>query len=361
MLMSALPRTVVAIVFVGAVLGGARSVAAQDELQFPIVTAVSADSAATWTRDGGKPQPLAHSRTLDGERLRVADNQQIMVYSPSGEAALVILGPAELAVQVLNDRINVEFVHGWLIAIGNVPQDRQKVHFSAPGAPQAEPLVAGFIGDGWTILSREDSRVNVGYQARPGAAASMTMTVGGRSESVPTGQRLSVVDGNVEFAPIEPWLAENQPDYRDVGQKVGVESAKITRLRVQGELIEDLILWDRRAQAKMVIPGLTGASPFKPEIRQVFSVTTQVQATQNRGAAAQVPTVPGANEVPLLSPAAISVGGVTAILLNRNAAGLVQSSRSRGLGFNGLSQLALPGMLNGTRNLGPPGLSATGQ
>jgi hypothetical protein len=68
----------------------------------------------------------------------------------------------------------------------------------------------------------------------------------------------------------------------------------------------------------------------------------------------------------LFSPAAAAVqnlrnvgAGVTAAVLNSNAATVLERTGSQGLGFRGLQQLAIPGTTSaGTRTVGPAGLGA---
>jgi len=92
---------------------------------------------------------------------------------------------------------------------------------------------------------------------------------------------------------------------------------------------------------------------------------TVSQSTAAAAGAVQTQPFNAANEVPLLSPAAASVqnargigAGISALGLNNNAALLLRQTGSRGLGFRGLEQLAIPGLSPGGRTIGPAGLGA---
>ena len=341
-------------------LAASDRLAAQVELEFPILTAASDDSLAALLADGS---PIAQGRSLFDHRFTVGEGQQIMIFSPSGEAVLQVLGPAELAVKVLEDdgRIDVELTSGVLMTTSPTASNAQVVRIFSPGAGNV-PLFEGRVGRGWTVYSRDANApsADIAYVGEAGAAEGLSLQVNGQAQQLTAGQRIAIRGDRTQRVMIGSWLQDNNFDFHAFQENIGLKSAVITRLTVQNELVDNLIQWDRRAESELVIASLTDDSRFQPEIRQVFAVTTRVQQTQERGGGAEPVPVAGANEVPFLSPASISVGGITAISLNESARNLVRITNSRGLGFNGLSQLAIPGSIGGIRTLGPPGLSGSG-
>jgi hypothetical protein len=320
----------------------------------PMVTSVSSSGAATARSETGETSPVAFGMLLFGEQVDVASDQELMLYSPSGRAVLIIRGPASFATQVADQRLLVQFSSGRLMATSPTSQNEQPVTLVL--GPKDSPLVEAALGQGSTCAFAEADRVELAYVAR--AETSMSVVVRSEPRTLASGQLLTA-GPTTSVGPADAWLSENGFDVVESGQRMAVGSARTSRLIIQDRLFSDVVSWDRLAQASAIIPTLE-LDQFKPEIRTVAAaVQTTVQNTTNRGNSPQTPTVQGANEVPTLSPAAVSVGGVTAVTINnQNAANLLTRTQSRGLGFNGPSQLAIPGFRNGVRTLGPSGLGA---
>ena len=329
---------------------------------FPIVTALSDEpgDSVTWKIGENAPENVQQGHLLDAEennRLTVTADHQVMIFSPTDEVVISALGPAEFAIRTLEDRILVELFAGRMMTTCLTATDEQFVYLTAPMGGEATPLFEGHPGHGWTMWFREGSSAGLAYQGDNGDSRPYEVRVLGKPQKMAAGQRVAIRDGLAKTTSIGSWLADNRFGFRDLGRRLGLQSARITRISVQGQLVQDLIAWDQRAQPEF-LPELAENTTFEPEIRQVATVTAEPTKTTNRGGSARPAPVVGANEVPLLSPAAISVGGITAISLNSNAAGLARITNSRGLGFNGLSRLTVPGISNGTRNVGPAGLAA---
>ena len=141
-------------------------------------------------------------------------------------------------------------------------------------------------------------------------------------------------------------------------------SRRESRRDVEANLFHNIIAWDRYAGAGHVVPRLEPPR-FNPEIRTTIQTVTTPSRPTTRSQSVQTTPFPGANSVPTASPAAASVQnlqnvgqGVTAILLNNNAAALLLATGSRGLGFGGPAQLSIPGFSGGVRTIGPAGLGA---
>jgi hypothetical protein len=324
----------------------------------PIVTGLSDLRAATITVAGAEPEPLALMMAVEDARLDVLDGQQVMLYSAAGDVVVVALGPTQLAIRVASDRVDLELTSGRLMTVSPVAQDAQTVYLVTPAA-EGPRAVDCSVGAGRTFLTRVGRQVELGYLASEGRPGALKVTANGKPATVPSGQRLTVVDDTVRTEPLTPWLTENRFDALNWGRELGVSTARIKRHRLEERLFQDVIDWDREAQAETVIAYLE-VEQFRPEIRQVaVAVAARVPAVTGAGARPQAPPFTAANEVPPLSPAAISVGGITALDLNAFARDLLTRTGSRGLGFNGPRQLAISGFgLTGVRTIGPAGLGA---
>jgi hypothetical protein len=324
----------------------------------PVVTGLSDLHAATRTAADAEPERLALMMALEDARLDVVDGQQVMLYSAAGDVVVVALGPAQLAVRVADDRVELGLLSGRLMTISPTAQDAQTVHVVTP-AEEGPRALEYLVGAGRTFLTRVDRQVGLGYLAREDQPEVLNVTANGNPATVPSGQRLTVVADAVQTGPLTPWLTEHQFDAVDWGRQLGVSTARIKRRQLEERLFQDVIDWDREAQAETIIAYLE-VEQFRPEIRQVaVAVAARVPAVAGAGAPPQAPPFAAANEVPPLSPAAISVGGITALDLNAFARDLLTRTGSRGLGFNGLRQLAIPGFgLTGMRTIGPAGLGA---
>lgn len=325
----------------------------------PVVTGLSDLHAATITVADAEPEQLVLMMAVGDARLDVVDGQQVMLYSAAGDVVVVVLGPAQLAVRVADDRVDLELIAGRLMTISPTAQDAQTVHVVTPAAAEGPRAVQCPVGAGRTFLTRVGRQVELGYLAPEGQPDTLNVTANGKPATVPSGQRLTVVDDAVRTEPLAPWLTENRFDALNWGRQLGVSTARIKRRQLEERLFQDVIDWDREAQAETVIAYLE-VEQFRPEIRQVtVAVAARVSAVAGAGALPQAPPFAAANEVPPLSPAAISVGGITALDLNAFARELLTRTGSRGLGFNGLRQLAIPGFgLTGVRTIGPAGLGA---
>jgi len=322
----------------------------QDEL---LVASVS-DGGTLQTPDG-QTTPLEIRTLISAGRIAVPTAGQIMCVSRSG-AAIVLLGPAQVDFVADTTQTRLSLAAGRVMAALTQPQPGY-----AAMTLTVEPLVALQLAPGMTYLHRpvEGVRADVAYAST--ADATLSLLVRGAQRTLRSGQVLTITETADEAAPAGAWLAKNF-DLHAI-ELLGLLSAQEVRGRVAGDLFENIVQWDQRAGAGYVLPKITAAR-FEPEIRQVaISITRLVQPTGAARAVTRTIPVPAANEVPPLSPAALSVlniaEGVTAIVLNRNARDLLTATGSQGLGFRGPSLLALPGFgPAGTRTVGPAGLGA---
>lgn len=348
------------IVRVGVVLVVGLAIAAVPAVtqEAPTVTALSDRGSVHWTPAGGERELLGAGIPVAGARLEVAAEQQVMLYSPAGEVVVIALGACRFDVRSEVDQVEFELLSGRLMFATPTPADEQVVQVLVTDEDGDRPLVSGFIGRGWTFLARQGTQVDLAFVAEDGEE-SLALTVAGTRRELPAGQRLALEGGVAREAELEPWLSQSGFDASMVGQRIGIASAKVERGPLQEDLVLNVVSWDVFSQAQNVIERME-IQQFRPEIRTVaVAVTGQVQSTVPAGRASEVKPTAYANEVPPLSPAAISVGGVTALERNENARDLLNITGSRGLGYRGLSRLALPGLTPaGTRTTGPAGLGA---
>ena len=305
--------------------GLACAVHAQDEFH---LTSLSQPGTATFQAAGQEPRALLLSRNdLDevviagAGILRVDGGQELMCVSQAG-VVLTVRGPADVDVSLESDSTELRIGQGALtLTFADEVIEQFDVRVAARGAAE-EPTS---LDPGVTFVHR--------------ALASAALEIGSQ--------------------PTPPFGA-------DWAGRPGMASARAARDRVGKDLFTNIIRWDQRAGAKYVKKRVR-PEPFNPEIRQITTVAGQPQrlVTPTGAVPRTIPEV-AANEVPPLSPAAISLisgaEGVTAVLLNnnRNARDLLRRTGSIGLGFRGLAQLALPGFSGGVRTIGPAGLGATG-
>jgi hypothetical protein len=324
----------------------------------PMLTAIEGPAAGTWTPVDGAPQPLATGMLVADGRTEVTGGQRVMLLSPAGDVAIVAMGPGSFETRTDGDATVFTLLAGRLMFASTGAADSAGVRWAIRDAGAREPLAAGPVGRGWVFLACAAGGADVAFMSESEPPGTLNITVGRAAATVRSGERLSVKAGAFQPGALEPWLSENGFDAPQVGQRVGVASAQIQRPQLQKELFQHVIDWDRRAQPQEVRLQLQ-AQQFRPEVRALaVAVGGQVQVSTAQGSTNRPPVVAGANSVPTLSPAAIAVGGVTALENNANAQRILTITGSRGLGFGGLSRLALSGVTpGGTPATGPSGLT----
>ena len=298
--------------------------------------------------------------------IRLTDGARGMFFEGTGTVT-VAFGPGVLRVNQdeLTNGISVDLESGRVLFACAPPEDPGRpITVFAQLADQGGPLVEIPIARGRTYIVKTDEVVELVYLPE-GDAPPATINVADQAVQLQPGERLLIdVSNGIGRAPLGDWLAE-QGFERAWTQDLGVASAQIARGVVEANLFNNIIAWDRYAGATYVASRLR-TQRFRPEIRTTVQTITTVSRSTQRQAQIQTQPFDAANEVPLLSPAALSVqntgsigAGVTAIRLNASAAQLLASTGSRGLGFRGLRHLAIPGFTDdGIRTIGPAGLGA---
>lgn len=328
----------------------AHSAAAQDGGVSPVVTVVVNTSGQARISD----EPARSNVPLIDQRVSLGAGDELMFYSPAGRAAVVAHGPAQFEVYSRDaDTLAVELISGSLMATSRVPQGRQPLYVLMRDANGAL-LVEAALAPGRNAFSRDAEVITVGHESPDDPSATMTLLYSTERLTVPAGRQWTLRGDRAEIGGFAPR------DLEGVGLALGVAGARNERVQVEDGLFSSVIDWDKRSQAAAVRPVLQQVT-FRAEIRQVaFAVSPVIAVTGTAGAPTSTLSFGGANSVPVLSPAASSVGGVSAVTnINRRAVGLLTSSGSRGLGFGGLSLLSIPGFQGGIRTTGPSGLAGT--
>ncbi|MBX3394900.1 MAG: hypothetical protein KF841_05995 [Phycisphaerae bacterium] len=334
--------------------------AALAEVRGPTVTAVSNGSVGSLQGEGPE-QPVAIGEAIDFGLLKINAGRQVMMYcgadAGSGGGAVIVLGPAEVSVDWQPDRLTLSLNSGRMMSSAFHPQADQLV-FIRSSLPSGLTVEAA-LGEGETFFKNADGRIEVGFDASSARAGSMKVRIGDVDRELATEKRLIVDATDSTEADMGTWGSENGFEFVAVSSELSVKSARDARIKVQSDLLDTVVQWDQYAQPSNIEP-LPEGSEVRAEIRQnIAAAQNAVRNTTNRSGSPQTPNVQGANEVPSLSPGAISVGGVTAVNQNNaQARNLLTQTQSRGLGFNGPSRLALPGFVSGFRFIGPGGLGA---
>ncbi len=323
---------------------------AQDGDVSPVVTVVVNNSGEARISD----EPARSNVPLLDRSVSLAAGDDLMIYSPAGRAVLLARGPARFHVYSLHaDRLAVELISGVLLATSSESQAHQPLHVLVRDAAGAL-VVEAALAPGRTGFSREESLVSVGYESPADPTARMSLLFGSEKLELPAGRRWVLRENVAELGELAPY------DLEAVGSALGLSGARSERVHVEEGLFSNVIDWDKRSQATAIRPVLRQVA-FRAEVRQVaFAVSPVITAAGTAGAPTSTLEFGGANRVPVLSPAASSVGGVSAVTsINQRAVGLLTSSGSRGLGFGGLSRLSVPAFQDGSRTPAPSGLAGT--
>lgn len=335
--------------------------AAQDPV---FVTGISQPGAARLTTPDGDSRRLSAARGTQGRfalgTVDVRAGAELMLFTDSG-VTVIAFGGARVNVSETDD-FGAAFAleQGALLIITPAELNFEpgpRFHFDKPDSASLVPP------PGRTLLIRDAGSVSVGFLSDVLPDQSVDVEIEGARANLIGGTLARFADGAVQRADWDGSVPSERSAAR-IGQDLGVNGAQSSAARLQNALFTEIIYWDQFAEKDYVAARIVSGR-FSPEIRQVTtSVTQPIRRTTPPAADRGDAVIRGANSVPPLSPAALSViniqAGVTAIDLNNRAAGLLTATGSQGLGFGGLRQLAIPGFLApGLRSIGPAGLGAT--
>ncbi len=333
-----------------------------------VVTSTTDREAVTLEIDEAEAQFLSLGSTVFPGVLRVSAGQRVMMFADTGVVA-VLVGPAELAVTLddLTGGVAIELRDGSLmLEAAGVDEFEIGTTLLIPmdDLPDTENIVEVAAPPGRTFVRRGPDTLDLGFITSDGTATEIL--VGDDSVELESGKLLAISrDGEQTLGSLDQWSADTGFD-QSPGRVLGVASAQAARSDIEAKLFRKIIAWDQYAGAKYVVARLREYR-FNPEIRQTVQQISRSSRSSTRGGSAETQPFDAANQVPLLSPASLSVQnlrnvgeGVTAIQLNNAAAAVLEQTGSRGLGFRGLQQLAIPGTgAGGRRTVGPAGLGAT--
>jgi hypothetical protein len=346
-------------ILAGGLLAGAAVTTAQDTLS---VTGVSRRGAAVLEPTGGEAIPLTPGRAIAPGTLKVEADARLMLFEPSG-TVLIVLGPAEAAVarDEIGGGTQLELLRGRIVVVAGT--ETRGLTLFAQLADAARTDVEWAPAPGHVYAERSGAQIKVAYVPE-GTGGELELQVAGSPVRLGAGQALVVADGESRTEALGDWLSQ-QGFTQAWGRELGVASAQVARAEVEARLFDNVITWDRYAGATYVVQRLR-EQRFNLEIRATVQAVTTANRSSQRGGEVQTAPFPGANAVPVISPAAASVQdphsvgqNLTAIQLNNSAARLLEATGSRGLGFQGLRLLAVPGVTStGTRTIGPAGLGA---
>ena len=286
----------------------------------------------------------------------LASGQEVMLWIASGQVALILQGPATFSIAADGDRLNVRLESGRLMVTAAQVPDEQPVHIVI--GPEDDRILDMPAPPGTTVVVRAGNDLDVGWLEGDGAASTpVAMTLMGEDAELSVNEHLAIRNGEAKRDKATDWM-------QDVGvaataaDGLGFNSAKSWRGRVCSSLFSSLAYWDKTAQKNPELLLPTEPEQFEPEVRTVTAqINTAPSVYQSKQAPPATVSFAGANEVPAISPAAISVGGAGGVAVNNaEARSLLSLTGSRGLGFNGLSLLGIRGSSSGIRAPGPAGI-----
>lgn len=321
----------------------------------PSVTAISSLLAAKWTAEGAEPNPVDLSLPLDKGLLEVAAGESVMAYASAAKAVLIMAGPASVAFDATEERLTVHLLSGRMSVTTNKSQSPDGLFVRVGTTDSGKELASGFVVSGTTYFACDAASVDVARLG--GDDAEMPFRFAGAELQVANGQRVTAAGETVQVTTAADWVAQSGLMAPDSSQRVGLASAGIARSRVQRDLVSTVVAWDREAGSQRIIQALE-LRGSRPEIRTVvLTISGQIARASSSAAAGGGGAITGANQVPLISPGAISVGNLNRLLDNTlRAATNLGATRSQGFGRQ--SQITVPGRAGGARTPSPAGAAA---
>ncbi len=314
-----------------------------------MISGQAGTSAGTFAPGGGDAAPVQPGDPLAAGALTIPAGTDVLL-SGGGEWFLLLIGPTTLT---LVDDASAPWTleAGRLAVFSRVAASEFQRRFRVQAA-EFSPL------PGWT-LAAVTSEGTAEIAALPAGDEELTLDVAGEVITLPPRKRWSAGASDAQVVDVGDWPAQAGFRLEKIGARIALTSARTARADLQRRLIDRINYVDRFGSLERVVETIDVAA-FRPEVRalavsvQQNNVTTAVQLPST-----DTTTFAGANAVPIISPAALSVvtinGGV--INLNAQAGILLTRTGSRGLGFGGPSRLAVPGRSGGSPTLGPAGLA----
>ncbi|TWT46156.1 hypothetical protein RAS1_26040 [Phycisphaerae bacterium RAS1] len=321
----------------------------------PSVTAISSPAAAKWTAEGAETTLAELSLPLDKGLLEVAAAESAMMFASVAKAVIIVSGPASVAFDATEERLTVHLLSGRMSITTTKSQAPDGLFVRVGSTDSGKELASGFVVAGATYFSCDAASIDV---ARTGGdTAEMPFRFASGELHVANGQRVTAAGDSVHVSSAAEWVAQSGFGAAEASRRVGLASAGIARFRVQKDLVNTVVAWDREAGSQRIIQALE-LRGSRPEIRTVvLTISGQIARASSSAAAGGGGAITGANQVPLISPGAISVGNLSRLLDNTlRAATNLGNTRSQGFGRQSL--LTVPGRAGGGRTVGPAGAAA---
>lgn len=318
-----------------------------------ILTSMTGSGSPRVVPSDGTAVTVDIGMTLSNDSIELSADQDIMLHSAPDAVVIVLRGPARAAIRPGPAGLVVELHSGRMTAMTSHAGPGTSALFRAVAGDAT--LAEGTFPKGVAYAMLEGGNLDLGHENEGGT---WTVNMGQTPVAVAAGRRVSIQNGQKQDAELQAWVIESGLDVMTAGRQLGIESARFRRAGVNVALFDRISYWERVASTPK-LPTSVKLKLAQPDIRQTnTTVTTSLIRSSNPSTGRANVFIPNANSVPNISPAAISVGGTAQVTaLNANAQSLLTATGSQGLGFAGLSQLSIPGILNGLRTLGPAGLA----
>lgn len=346
-------------------LAAMAALAANAQVGGIVVTGVSDIGAAQFqSADGEELDARLDTRLPDGQ-LTIPEGSRVMLFDEGSNVVAVITGYAQVGLEDTGAALTLTISEGAILLAREAgPASEEdaareiELRIERADADGAAPRIT--VGPGETLAQVSADRAVIGVRGGSDAEVQISrrsrVTLHSGEQVVlpadePTAEPLGAIGNLAGFVPT-------------AAEQLGIAVAQVRREGVEQALFRNIISWDRRAGGRYVVTQRE--TPFKPEVRQIALEITTPQRITGRNVRIAIPGITGANEVPAASPASATVTDLvniqsnqTVIELTRDNPGqLLSLTNSAGLGFRGLSRLAIPGRIGGLPTIGPPGLGA---
>ncbi len=319
---------------------------------------------------GDEVTGLESDARLDGESLQIGDgltrgvveviSGQLMLFDADVDVALVIVASRDLPARVEISRDFSFRVDSGVVLVDRSPQSEVGIEF----------LLVRPSAFARTELSDAEAIAIVPSTGRSAVLVSpqlMAIGVAPGSGNVSVGVDEVEADEVAYFRPDgtrqDTTWAQWEALQQDIiwARGAALASAQASRRGIEENLFDNITEWDRYAAAEQVVQRLR-PDGVDVEIRQTIQVASDTTSSASRTTPPVTQGVAAANQVPIVSPAAASVSGVTNVTaLNSQADRLLSSTGSRGLFLSGgIQRLSVPAFQGaGQRTPGPAGLAGT--
>lgn len=276
--------------------------------------------------------------TVDSQFVRVASGVRASIFMSQPDGILNIIGPAEFRMRQESNGAQLRLLSGAYELVAARPNAGAALVLMA--GPENATTVITFNKRGSIYVVVNGGKVSVGYEGDPGSAVDATFS-GAAPLKIPSGQAADSTSPGSAAAALNALVSGAGLTAFSTDSQLAVSYVNYKRADLNADVLRSIAEWER-ATTISIAKRLAQENAKRAEIRQnTVSVSTPQNPTLGTNSAFSSPPVPGANSVPIVSPAGSSLaGGVSAVVDNNSRAqeGLSRNA-SRGLGSNGLSRL----------------------